>query len=110
MTKVRVTASAYQNGEETVFEAKGQIARALLALVEASDSGCTALDVSTWAFRFAAYCHDLRHRYGLSIRTDREEHRDGWHGRHVLETPVRVLRVEENPDPTKHPALVGGRP
>ena len=30
---------------------------------------------------------------GLTIRTEREEHPGGWHGRHVLETPVRILPV-----------------
>jgi hypothetical protein len=37
----------------------------------------------------------LRRDFGLSIRTDREEHPGGWHGRHVLETPVRILFVSD---------------
>jgi hypothetical protein len=43
----------------------------------------------------AAYCHLLRTRYGLAIRTEREEHPGGWHGRHVLETPVRIVLVAD---------------
>ena len=70
---------------------RGQTARTLLALVEAGPNGCTALEVSSWAYRFSAYCHDLIHKHGLVIRTDKERHPGGWHGRYVLETPVRIL-------------------
>jgi hypothetical protein len=70
------------------------MARALLALVEAGARGVTALECSTWAFRLAAYCYDLRRDHGLAIRCDREEHPGGWHGRHVLETPVKIVTVE----------------
>jgi hypothetical protein len=54
----------------------------------------TALECSAWAYRIAAYCHDLRREHGLAIRCDREEHSRGWHGRHVLETPVEIVTVE----------------
>lgn len=94
MTKPIVTARVYQDRQDRVIEVRGQPAKALLALVEAEDNGCTALEVASWAYRFAAYAWELRHRYGLVIRTDREPHPDGWHGRHVLETPVEILRVE----------------
>jgi hypothetical protein len=66
----------------------------LLALVEAGEHGVTALECSTWAFRLAASCYDLRRDHGLAIRCDREEQPGGWHGRYVLETPVDVIRVE----------------
>jgi len=75
----------------------GQTARCLLALVEAGSKGVTALEVSSWALRFAAYCHDLRHKHGLLIRTDRETHPGGWHGRHVLESPVAILERQDAP-------------
>ena len=69
---------------------KGQTAKALLALVEAGPRGVTAFEAVTWAYRFAAYCHDLRRKHGLSVRTDKESHPGGWHGRHVLESDVRI--------------------
>jgi hypothetical protein len=62
--------------------------------VQAGEFGCTAFEVAGWAYRFAAYSFDLRRRYGLVIRTDREDHPGGWHGRHVLETPVEILQIE----------------
>lgn len=73
----------------------GQTARALLALVKAGPRGVTALEVSSWALRFAAYTFELRHDHHLDIETVREEHDGGWHGRHVLRTPVRIVRVIE---------------
>jgi hypothetical protein len=60
----------------------------------ADERGVTALECSTRAYRLAASCYDLRRDHGLAIRCDREEHPGGWHGRHVLETPVEVVRVE----------------
>jgi hypothetical protein len=77
------------------FIVRGQTAKALIAMVNGGDRGVTAPEAASWAYRFAAYCHELRTRYGLSIRTDREEHQGGWHGRHVLETPVKILLVAD---------------
>lgn len=96
MPDLTATARTWNNGKARVFELRGQTARALIALVEAGDHGCSALEVSSWAYRFAAYCWELRHRYGLDIRTDREAHAGGWHGRHVLVTPVEIVSVETN--------------
>lgn len=79
--------------EPIVLEAGGQTARALLALVEAGAGGVTALEVSTWAYRLAAYVWDLKSNYGLAIRTDREDHPGGWHGRYTLETPIQIIEV-----------------
>ena len=73
---------------------RGQTAKALLALVKAGPRGVTALETATWAYRLAAYCHDLRKNYGLVIRTDREDHDGGWHGRHVLESEVQITAGE----------------
>jgi hypothetical protein len=81
-------------GEARDFETRGQSARTLVALVEAGQRGVTALECSAWAFRLAAYCHELRRDHGLAIRTDREDHPGGWHGRHVLESAVELLAVE----------------
>ena len=77
------------------FIVRGQLAKALIALVSGGDCGVSALEVATWAYRFAAYCHLLRTRHGLAIRTEREEHPGGWHGRHVLETPVTIRFVAD---------------
>ena len=75
------------------FVCSGQTARSLLALVEAGPRGRTALEVSTWALRFAAYCHVLRRDHALNIVTIREDHDGGWHGRHVLLDRVMIDRV-----------------
>jgi len=91
--RITIIARTWEAGAPREFETKGQPARALLALVEAGEHGVTALECSTWAYRLAAYCYDLRRDHGLAIRRDREEHPGGWHGRHVLETPVEIVAV-----------------
>jgi hypothetical protein len=75
-----------------VVTVSGQTARALLALVNAAGRGVTALEVSTWALRLAAYVHSLR-RLGIAVSMLREPHPGGWHGRYVLSSPVTVQRV-----------------
>lgn len=72
------------------FRVKGQTARTLMALVEAGQSGITALEMSTWALRLAAYILDLR-RLGLLIQMESEPHEGGWHGRYRILSPVRIL-------------------
>lgn len=72
------------------FAVIGQPAKALRALVEAGLRGVTALEAASWAFRFAAYVHDLRKQHGLAIETLREDHEGGWHGRYVLRSPVQL--------------------
>jgi hypothetical protein len=74
------------------FIASGQTAKAIRALVLAGKQGVTAQEVAGWAYRFAAYCHELR-KLGLDIETVREPHEGGWHGRHVLHTLVRLEPV-----------------
>lgn len=69
----------------------GQAAKSLAALVAARDRGVTAFEVEAWSLRLAAYTHDLKHRHGLVIETIREEHPGGWHGRHILRTPVEII-------------------
>lgn len=101
--RLYVEAIALSPEGDRLFAVRGQTAKALIALVNGGDRGVTALEVATWAFRFAAYCHDLRTRYGLSIRTEREEHPGGWHGRHVLETPV-TIRFMADPEQETEPA------
>ena len=90
MIRPIVHATLLEFGYSRSITVKGQTAKALLALVEAGPNGVTALEAATWAYRFAAYCHDLRRKHGLSIRTDKEPHSGGWHGRHVLESEVCI--------------------
>ena len=78
-------------GPSGPFIVHGQTGRSLRALVASGEKGVTALEVTSWAFRFAAYCHDLRHNHSLIIETMRENHDGGWHGRHVLRSPVTIL-------------------
>lgn len=96
MSRITLTARVGGPDDARTIRVQGQTAKALQALAEAGERGCTALEVAGWAYRFAAYCHELRTRHGLAIRTDREEHPGGWHGRHVLETPVEILAIESN--------------
>lgn len=90
MIRPIVHATLFEFGYSRNITLKGQTAKALLALVEAGPKGVTALEAATWAYRLAAYTHILRHKYGLTIRTDKESHPGGWHGRHVLESDVRI--------------------
>lgn len=78
-------------GPRGPFTVKGQTAKALLALEKAKSKGVTALEVNSWAYRFSAYCFDLRHKHGLVIETLREDHEGGWHGRHVLRSLITIL-------------------
>ncbi|EME68266.1 hypothetical protein H261_19189, partial [Paramagnetospirillum caucaseum] len=91
--KLKVSARVITAIGERDFTVVGQTARTLLALNEARMKGCTALEVSTWALRFAAYCHVLIHDHDLNIITMREEHSGGWHGRHVLLDHVTITSV-----------------
>jgi len=96
MTAKRFTvyARVRDGGEAREIRVRGQEAKSLLALVDAGAGGVTALEICTWALRFAAYCHSLRKRCGLSIAMVREPHPGGWHGRHVLLSHVEIVSVE----------------
>lgn len=87
---------AYFNGKRREFEITGQVAKTLLYLVDSGKAGITALEVSSWAFRLAAYVHILRSKYDLEIRTDKEPHQGGYHARYVLITPVEIIGVENS--------------
>ena len=93
--KLYVEALAHTPTGDRPFVVRGQTGKALIALVNGGDRGVTALEAATWAYRFAAYCFEFRTRYGLAIRTEREEHPGGWHGRHVLEAPVTIRLVAD---------------
>ncbi len=90
MIRPIVHATLFEFGYSRNITLKGQTAKALVALVEVGPRGVTAFEAATWAYRLAAYFHDLRRKHGLSIRTDKESHPGGWHGRHVLESDVRI--------------------
>lgn len=79
----------------------GQTARTLIALVTAGARGVTAAEVSCWALRLAAYCFVLRRKFNLIIETVREPHDGGWHGRHILQTPVRLLDAASEVEDTQ---------
>lgn len=95
----RATLTFIVDGPEgpATYQCTGQPARCLMALVRASDRGITALEMSSWALRLAAYVHELRQRFGLDIHMDRESHDGpagkGWHGRYSLRSSVRVIEV-----------------
>src|SRR5262249_45339510 len=93
--KLYVEAIAYRPEGEMRPSVRGQTAKALIALANGGDRGVTAMEAASWAYRFAAYCFRLRTRYRLNIGTEREDPPGGWHGRHVLETPVRILLVAD---------------
>jgi hypothetical protein len=76
-----------------LFVVTGQTAKALEALAAAGDDRVTAGEAAGWAYRLAAYVHDLRRAHRLHIETVREEHRDGWHARYVLRSPVTLERA-----------------
>ncbi|HZQ01366.1 MAG TPA: hypothetical protein VFB13_17610 [Reyranella sp.] len=90
-----VEAVAYLPEGERRFIVRGQTAKALIALAASVVRGVAELEMSNWVFGFAAYCHLLKRDFGLSIRTDPENHKSGWHDRHVLETPVRIVLVAD---------------
>ena len=82
-------------GPNGSFIVHGQTAKALRALIAAGAKGVTAFEVATWAYRFSAYCFDLRHKHGLEIATLKESHAGGWHGRHVLHTVVIIEEASQ---------------
>ncbi len=93
--KYTITFKALFDGKTKFYEVNGKAAKTLHALTIASSRGITACEMSgTWAYRLAAYVHDLRQGYGMDIQTLREEHEDGWHGRYVLITPVEITDIE----------------
>ena len=78
-------------GPDGPFAVIGQVANALVALVEQGGSGVTALEVHSWAYRLGAYVHTLRHEHGLMIETVREDHEGRWHARYRLLSPVSII-------------------
>ena len=92
------TAPEAGEGEQRRFTVEGQIARTLKALVDAGPKGVTSLEISSWALRTSHYVFVLRHRHGLNISMDREDHDGpagiGWHGRYRLLDPVEIIEAK----------------
>ena len=91
--KIRGRFKLNDNGKETHFGLSGQQAKSLNALIQAKEKGITALEVSCWAYRLAAYIHILRTEYNLDISTRREAHEGGHHGRYFLHSKVEILGI-----------------
>ncbi len=94
--KFRITFIMYFNGEPETYVVRGRAAETLACLVHAGQSGITALEVNSWAYRLASYIHDLRHKYGLDIHTIMEPHDGGEHARYRLITPVHIEAAGED--------------
>lgn len=82
-----------RDGSEHQLEFSGKLARTLTALID-TRHGITAVEVSSWAFRLAAYVHVLRQN-AIEIATEREEHPGGWHGRYFLLSDCSKVDVKE---------------
>jgi len=91
-SKPKVQVTRLDTGE--TWPVSGQVARTVKALLHSGKRGVTALEMSTWALRLAAYIETLRNRHGLSISCERETHTGGWHGRYRLHTPIKIEPVE----------------
>ncbi|WP_421695016.1 winged helix domain-containing protein [Aestuariivirga sp.] len=93
--KLTVTARIVPDGR--AFTVTGRPAETLLSLVEAGPRGITSLEAfqAGWAVRLAAYVHRLRTECGLAIKTSREPHPGGSHGRYILQSPVELMERSE---------------
>lgn len=87
MAKTKVVYKLNSKTEEVT----GRQAQTLLALVNNKKSGVTALEMSSWALRLAAYIHQLK-ALGISIECTREAHTGGSHGRYFLLSDVEIVR------------------
>jgi hypothetical protein len=95
--KTKVQFEHWQEGNSKKFILKGQHARTLAALINKHENGITALELSSWAFRLAAYIFTLRTKYKLNIVTKTEPHVNsageyGSHARYFLISKVRKLK------------------
>lgn len=81
----------YKKDKEIYHHINGKVAKSLTALIMSGNSGITALEVSSWAFRLAAYIHILRTKYDIDIVTIDEPHDGGIHGRYILKDKVDII-------------------
>lgn len=73
----------------------GRQAQTILWLATKGKKGVSALEMSSWALRLAAYVHILKSKHDLQIVTQREKHDGGTHARYVLLTPVEIIKIEQ---------------
>lgn len=78
------------------FTVSGQIAKVLLALVEAGEAGITPLAQETWSLRLSDHVRTLKNRRGLVIVTLWGKHDEGRHARYVLRSTVTIIEVISN--------------
>ncbi len=78
------------------FTVSGQVAKVLLALIEAEDAGVTPLARETWSLRLSDHVRRLKNHRGLSIVTLWGKHDDGRHARYVLLSTVIVIEIIKN--------------
>ncbi len=71
---------------------KGKVAKTLIALITKKKKGCTALEISSWAFRLSSYIHILRTKYFFNIITQKEPHKGGWHARYFLIDVIKIIK------------------
>jgi hypothetical protein len=84
-------------GQWQPFTEVGQNAKTVVALVKEGPGGIIALGLSTWALRLAAYIHNLKSKHGIDIKTIREPHDGGHHGRYVLVSELQIVAIK-NPE------------
>jgi len=94
--KLRASFKLTRNGYESSFNLCGQQCKALSSLINSKNKGITALEVSCWAYRLAAYIHILRTKFDLNISTIREAHEGGFHARYHLLDKVEILEEVQN--------------
>lgn len=75
------------------FTEVGQVAKVLLALVNAGEAGVTPLARETWALRLSDHVRKLKNRRGLTIVRLWGKHDDGRHARYILRSPVTILEI-----------------
>lgn len=75
------------------FTVSGQIAKVLLALVAAGETGITPLARETWSLRLSDHVRTLKNRHGLVILTLWGKHDEGRHARYVLRSTVTIIEV-----------------
>jgi|GEM_PF-2202369 len=75
------------------FTVSGQIAKVLLALLNAGEAGITPLSRETWSLRLSDHVRTLKNRHGLVIVTLWAKHDEGRHARYVLRSTVTITEV-----------------
>ena len=89
--KLSIVFRHYKKDKEIYHHINGKVAKSLIFLIVSGNSGITALEVSSWAFRLAAYIHILRTKYDIDIITIDEPHDGGIHGRYILKDRVDII-------------------